>query len=182
TYSVTMSSTVDGVTTDLAGPQEFQVADLGINTFAADDPAAARAFQQKTWDLERAVRGALRWAGEAESRLAHTRKALYDTPGADTAMLAGRPDETAKKCEHAAVGVEPGVQHRRIPVGHYLGADRHPAGRLPVGRGSVFGGARAVEGPRLRSRGLREPARGCRRTVDPGEAAQLVELGMRNEE
>ncbi len=88
TYSVMMSSTVDGVTTDLAGPQEFQVTDLGINTFAADDPAAARAFQQKTWDLERAVRGALRWAGEAESRLAHTRKALYDTPGADTAMLA----------------------------------------------------------------------------------------------
>jgi photosystem II stability/assembly factor-like uncharacterized protein len=87
-YTVTMSSNIDGVTTDLAGPQEFEVAELGINTFAADDPAAARAFQQKTWDLERAVRGALKWATEAESRLAHTRKALYDTPDADTALLA----------------------------------------------------------------------------------------------
>ncbi len=87
-YTVTMSSTVDGVTTELAGPQEFEVVDLGLNTFAAEDPAAARAFQEKTWELERAVRGAVKWAVEAESRLAHTRKAFYDTPDADTAMLA----------------------------------------------------------------------------------------------
>ena len=83
-----MSSTVDGETTDLAGPQDFQVVELGINTFAAEDLEGARAFQQRTWDLERAVRGALKWASEAEGRLAHTRKALYDTPDADTAMLA----------------------------------------------------------------------------------------------
>ena len=88
TYTVTMSSTVDGVTTDLAGPQEFGVVELGINTFKAADLAEVQAFQQKTWDLERAVRGTLKWAAEAESRLAHTRKALYDTPDADTAMLA----------------------------------------------------------------------------------------------
>ncbi len=87
-YTVTMSSTIDGVTTDLAGPQEFGVVELGINTFKAADLAEVQAFQQKTWDLERAVRGTLKWAAEAESRLAHTRKALYDTPDADTAMLA----------------------------------------------------------------------------------------------
>jgi photosystem II stability/assembly factor-like uncharacterized protein len=88
TYTVTMSSTVNGVTTELAGPREFEVIELGINTFAAKDPAEARAFQEKAWELERAFRGALKWAGEAESRLAHTRKALYDTPNADTALLA----------------------------------------------------------------------------------------------
>ncbi len=88
TYTATLSSTVDGTTSDLAGPREFQVVDLGINTFAADDPGEARAFQQKTWDLERAVRGALKWASEAESRIEHTRQALYDTPGTDTALLA----------------------------------------------------------------------------------------------
>jgi hypothetical protein len=88
TYTVTLSSTVDGVTTDLSEPQSFEVVDLGLNTFAADDPVAAREFQEKTWDLERAVRGALKWASEAESRLAHTRKALFDTPAADTALLA----------------------------------------------------------------------------------------------
>jgi len=87
TYSVTMSSTVDGVTTDLGEPQEFEVVELGINTFKAEDLEAVQTFQQKAWDLERAFRGAVKWATDAESRIAHTRKALFDTPGADTAML-----------------------------------------------------------------------------------------------
>ncbi len=88
TYSVSLSKVVDGITTDLAGSQEFEVVDLGLNTFKADDPSAAFDFQQKTARLERAVRGALKWAGEAEDRLALTRKALLDTPNADTALLA----------------------------------------------------------------------------------------------
>jgi photosystem II stability/assembly factor-like uncharacterized protein len=88
TYTVTMSSVVDGMATDLGQPQEFEVVELGINTFKTDDLAAVQAFQQKAWDLERAFRGAAKWAAEAESRLAHTRKALYDTPNADTALLA----------------------------------------------------------------------------------------------
>ncbi len=88
TYTVTMSSVVDGVTADLGQPQEFEVVDLGINTFAADNPAEVHAFQQKVSDLDRAFRGAVKWATNAESRIAHTRKALFDTPGADTAMLA----------------------------------------------------------------------------------------------
>jgi hypothetical protein len=88
TYTVTLSKVVDGVTTDLAGPREFSVVDLGLNTFKADDPSAAFEFQQKTARLERAVRGALKWAGEAEDRLSFTRKALLDTPNADTALLA----------------------------------------------------------------------------------------------
>ena len=66
-----MSSAVDGVTKDLAQPQEFEVVELGINTFAADDPADVNAFQQKVWDLDRAYRGAVKWATEAESRIAH---------------------------------------------------------------------------------------------------------------
>jgi hypothetical protein len=73
-----------------SGPlgQSFEVVDLGLNTFKADDFAAAMAFQQKTASLERAVRGSLKWADEASDRLEFTRKALHDTPGADTALLA----------------------------------------------------------------------------------------------
>ncbi|HSO24682.1 MAG TPA: hypothetical protein VLT81_17395 [Chondromyces sp.] len=88
TYSITLSKVVDGVVTDLAGPQSFEVVALELNTFAADDPSAALVFELKTARLERAVRGALKWAGEAEERLTYTRSALYDTPGADTALLA----------------------------------------------------------------------------------------------
>jgi photosystem II stability/assembly factor-like uncharacterized protein len=88
TYTVTLSKVVDGVSTDLAGPQSFTVVDLGLNTFASDDPAAALAFQREVAELERALRGALKWADEAGERLKLTRKALYDTPGADAALFA----------------------------------------------------------------------------------------------
>ena len=66
----------------------FEVVDLGINTFAAEDPAVALAFQQKVARLERAVRGALEAADEADERLAYLRKAVLDTPEADAVLLA----------------------------------------------------------------------------------------------
>jgi photosystem II stability/assembly factor-like uncharacterized protein len=87
TYTVTLSQTVDGVVTELAGPQTFEVVELGLNPFKAESFAEALAFQQKTADLQRAVTGALKWADEADTRLTYTRKALYDTPNADTALL-----------------------------------------------------------------------------------------------
>jgi photosystem II stability/assembly factor-like uncharacterized protein len=88
TYTVTVSSVIDGVVNDIAGPQSFDVVELGLNTFKADDLKEVSDFQQKTAELERAVEGALKAASEAESRIKHTRKALLDTPQADTAALA----------------------------------------------------------------------------------------------
>ena len=88
TYSVTVSKVAKGVVTDLAGPESFDVVELGLNTFATDDFAAIAAFQKGAADLHRAVTGALKWAGEAKDRIAYTRKALSNTPNADTAMLA----------------------------------------------------------------------------------------------
>ncbi len=88
TYTVTLSKVVDGVVTDLAGPQNFEVVELGLNRFKAESFAEALAFQQKTADLQRAVTGALKWADEADERLTYTRKALSDAPRADTALLA----------------------------------------------------------------------------------------------
>ena len=85
---MTLSNNIDGAVTDIAGPQTFEVVELGLNTFAADDFAEAMTFQQKIARLERAVRGALEWADEASNRLDHTHKALYDTPNADAALLA----------------------------------------------------------------------------------------------
>lgn len=87
-YTVTLSKVVDGVVTDLAGPQTFEVVELGLNRFKAESFAEASAFQQKTADLQRAVTGALKWADEADERLTYTRKALSDAPRADTVLLA----------------------------------------------------------------------------------------------
>ncbi len=88
TYSVTLSKVVDGTTTDLAGPQTFEVVELGLNRFKAESFSETSAFQMKTADLQRAVTGALKWADEADERLTYTRKALSDAPRADTVLLA----------------------------------------------------------------------------------------------
>lgn len=86
-YTVALSVESNGEVRELSGPVRFDVVPLELATFAAADRAAALAFQQKTARLQRAVHGALRVAGEAQSRLAHLRKALTDTPAADPALL-----------------------------------------------------------------------------------------------
>jgi len=87
-YTVTLAREVDGEVTILAGPNEFEVVPLDLATFAAADRAARLAFEQKVLRLQRAVRGALRAAGEARTRIEAVRKAVLATPGADAALLA----------------------------------------------------------------------------------------------
>ena len=162
TYTVTMSSVIDGVTTDLGRPQEFEVVDLGINTFAADDPAEVHAFQQKSVGPRSRVPRRPQMGDEAESRLAHTRKALFDTPGADTAMLAEsqklqteiddilvelRGDETRSRPQrlHSTLDLGAGESHRPLAVGHHFGADPDQEGRLRMGGRCVRERARPVE-------------------------------------
>jgi len=86
-YTVSLAQEVDGVITTLAEPQVFEVIPLELATFAAKDRAEVLAFQKKVARLHRAVRGALRAAGEAQTRLAHLRKAVLDTPAADPKIL-----------------------------------------------------------------------------------------------
>jgi len=88
TYSVTLDAEVDGAVRRLAGPETFQVVDLGGGTLPIDDPAAALAFQQQAADLQRAVLGALEAAHEMDERIDYLRQAILDTPDADQAFLA----------------------------------------------------------------------------------------------
>jgi hypothetical protein len=87
TYTVTLAKDVDGELTELTEPVEFDVIPLELATFAAEDKQAAMAFQKKVAGLQRAVRGALRAAGEAQSRINHIREAFIATPGADPELL-----------------------------------------------------------------------------------------------
>ncbi len=82
-----MYKEVDGVTTELTEPREFQVVPLEIATFAAKDLAAVRVFQNKVAQLERAVLGAGRAADETQNRLAYVRRAIMETPDADPQLL-----------------------------------------------------------------------------------------------
>jgi photosystem II stability/assembly factor-like uncharacterized protein len=83
TYTMTLSKNLNGMVTDLAEPVNFEVVPLNLATFTAEDREAVLAFSRKAARLRRAVRGALSAAGEAEDRIAHLKKAVLDTPGAE---------------------------------------------------------------------------------------------------
>ena len=85
-YSAEVSREVDGKVERLAGPVEFEVVSLNLATFGAEDRASVLAFQAKVARLQRAVLGAQRAAGEAETRLRHLRQAILETPGAGAAL------------------------------------------------------------------------------------------------
>ncbi|MGB2988303.1 MAG: glycosyl hydrolase [Phycisphaerae bacterium] len=87
TYTVTLTSEVDGEITEMTGPESFDVIPLELATFAAKDRAEVMAFHKKVARLQRAVRGTLKAADEAQTRIAHIRKAFLDTPAADRALL-----------------------------------------------------------------------------------------------
>jgi photosystem II stability/assembly factor-like uncharacterized protein len=87
-YSVSLAKVVDGVVTELAGPQEFAVVDLGGGTLPVDDPVGALEFQRQAAELQRAVLGAVEVAGEVKDRIKHLQMAILDTPEADSAQLA----------------------------------------------------------------------------------------------
>ena len=88
TYSVTLSQQADGIVTQVAGPQTFEVVDLGGGTLPMDDPAGALAFQRQAAELQRAVLGAVEVAGEVKDRIKHLQMAILDTPEADSEQLA----------------------------------------------------------------------------------------------
>jgi hypothetical protein len=83
TYTVSFAKRVGGVETPFGNPQTFEVAPLDLATLAASDKAALLEFQRKTARLQRAVLGAIEAAERAAEGLAHIKKALDDTPGAD---------------------------------------------------------------------------------------------------
>ena len=87
TYTVAVEKVVDGVTSALTEPVEFQVVPLDVATFTAEDQQAVLEFRRKVADLDRAVRGAMRFTGEMETRLAHARRAAIDTPQVSPEML-----------------------------------------------------------------------------------------------
>ena len=82
-YSVRMFEKVDGVVTEVAGPQAFKVASEGLAGMSAADRTAQEEFLRKVARLYRAVAGARKTAEDAQSRLKQVRAALRYTPGAE---------------------------------------------------------------------------------------------------
>jgi photosystem II stability/assembly factor-like uncharacterized protein len=83
-YRVSLAKRVEGVVTDLVGPQEFRVVVEGGEQMDAADRKALFEFQQKVARLDRAVSGALDAANEFSNRLTQLQRAADQTPGVET--------------------------------------------------------------------------------------------------
>ena len=85
-YTVELARRADGVLTPLAGPVPFDAKTLGSASLPPADRTALLAFQRNVARLQGAVLGAGESAGEAQRRIDHLKKALFEAPGADPAL------------------------------------------------------------------------------------------------
>lgn len=81
-YQVSLSKRVEGVTTPLTTPVEFNVVMEWSSRIPDADLKAMREFQKQTFALQRAVSGVMSTASDLDTRLQAIRRALDQTPAA----------------------------------------------------------------------------------------------------
>ena len=104
TYKVALAKRVDDATTELAGPVEFKVVPIDLNSLADPDRAALVAFQLKTARLQRAVLGARDLIQQTQDHLKLIHRALVDTP-APTGDLLARADALKSRLDDLSVAL-----------------------------------------------------------------------------
>jgi hypothetical protein len=82
-YHLTLAKRVAGVTTPLAGPQEFSVVEASAVPRSLDNLKALYEFREKVARLHRGVSGAVDAANALTGRLEQIKQALDQTPGAE---------------------------------------------------------------------------------------------------
>jgi photosystem II stability/assembly factor-like uncharacterized protein len=87
-YSARLFKRIDGVVTELAGPQSFAVIGDGTSGISPADRTAQEEFHRRVASLYRAVSGAINSANEVQTRLKAIRKALQDAPRTEPLMEA----------------------------------------------------------------------------------------------
>lgn len=75
-YTVTLSKSVDGIVTDLAGPEKFEVKVLPGTTLPAADRPALVEWQRKAAELQRSIAGASAILNDANNRAKHMKAAV----------------------------------------------------------------------------------------------------------
>lgn len=86
TYSVRMFKKMNGVVSEMASPQKFEVESEGQGGMNPEQRAALRDFQRKTASLYRAVSGATNRANETKNQLKAIKRALQETPTATPSL------------------------------------------------------------------------------------------------
>lgn len=79
-YRAALYKRVEGVTTQVAGPQSFTVTVEGLSAMTSADRKALVEFQQKAVRLQRAFSGSLQMANDVKSRLTQIKQVLQETP------------------------------------------------------------------------------------------------------
>ncbi len=82
-YQITLDQRVEGVSTQLAGPQDFIVLVDGYQEMKPADLALLRAFQTKIAKLQRSANGAMGSANALVANLEAIKRAMEQTPGID---------------------------------------------------------------------------------------------------
>lgn len=88
-YTVTMTSIVDGVETQLAEPVSFNLKALNNTTLPTSDRDALVAFQNKVTDLRGRVKSVQRAISEMNNEVKHMEAAILVTPKSQGELLAG---------------------------------------------------------------------------------------------
>ncbi len=79
-YTVTLSKYVDGVITDLAGPEKFTVKVLPGTTLPAADRPAMVAWQRQAAELQRSIQGTSSVLRDAVQKVKYMREAVLSVP------------------------------------------------------------------------------------------------------
>jgi len=116
-YTVTLAKRVGGAVTPLGPSQTFEAIPLGTASLPPTDRKALLAFEEKTARLQRAVLGAVRAAGEAQTSIDHLKKALAEAPAADPKLaVALRAIETRLKDVQVDLNGNSTVANRNEPT------------------------------------------------------------------
>jgi len=87
-YTVSFATRVAGVVTRAGAPQSFDVQAMNRSSLPEANRVETAAFNEKTARLQRAVLGAVEAAAEAQQHIDHIKKALDNTPAADSKLPA----------------------------------------------------------------------------------------------
>ena len=87
TYTVEVSKTVDGETTELIAAKEFEIEPLTFGDTSEPDRESIMEFVKQAQDLSKSIRGATSVAGEIETQLDAIKSLVTRSPKLDQSML-----------------------------------------------------------------------------------------------
>jgi photosystem II stability/assembly factor-like uncharacterized protein len=116
-YSVRMFQKVNGVVSELSGPQSFKVVADGVSALNPADRAAQEEFHRRVARLYRAVSGSLHAAEDVEAKLKSIREALREAPAAEKQLgVVADSIEQRNREILRALGGDKELQKRNEPV------------------------------------------------------------------